>query len=144
MKVSTFFGPNRFLSNFYPAPFTWDNIHWPTSEHAYQAAKFTDPRTRVFVSQLPSPQAAKAYGKGKGPTNWKEISVGIMYEICKAKFTQNTDLRKRLIATGDGELEEGNTWHDNFWGICPPNSGQGRNELGKILMKLREEFNNEQ
>lgn len=41
-KIFTFAGPYRFLSNFYPAPFVWDDILWPTSEHAYQAAKTLD------------------------------------------------------------------------------------------------------
>lgn len=42
-----------------------------------------------------------------------------------------------LLKTGDEELVEGNTWGDTFWGVC---KGKGRNELGKILMKVREEF----
>ena len=33
-----------------------------------------------------------------------------MYEIVQAKFTQNPDLKEKLLATGDEYLEEGNTW----------------------------------
>jgi hypothetical protein len=51
-----------------------------------------------------------------------------------AKFTQNPDLGKRLIATGDLELVEFNTWDDRFWGVC---GGVGLNWLGHFLMELR-------
>lgn len=37
----------------------------------------------------------------------------------------------------DGHLEEGNTHGDKVWGTV---NGVGENRLGKILMRLREEF----
>jgi len=41
------------------------------------------------------------------------------------------------LDTGKSELIEGNTWGDTFWGV----SGViGQNNLGKILMKIREEL----
>jgi predicted NAD-dependent protein-ADP-ribosyltransferase YbiA (DUF1768 family) len=47
-----------------------------------------------------------------------------------------------LLATGDRDLIEGNTWHDNFWGVCscpkctfPPIPQT--NWLGKILVEER-------
>lgn len=63
-----------------------------------------------------------------------------MYEICKAKFTQNEDLKAKLLATGNDILEEGNTWGDRVWGTV---NGVGENRLGKILMRVREELRNE-
>lgn len=63
-----------------------------------------------------------------------------MYEICKAKFSQNTELKKRLLSTGNENLEEGNTWGDKIWGTV---HGIGENRLGKILMRIREELRNE-
>ena len=39
-------------------------------------------------------------------------------------------------------LEEGNTWHDTFWGV-DAKTGEGQNHLGKILMKIREELKEE-
>lgn len=63
-----------------------------------------------------------------------------MYEICKAKFSQNEELRNRLLATGDEQLEEGNTWGDRIWGTV---NGIGENRLGNILMRVREELRSE-
>ena len=36
-------------------------------------------------------------------------------------------------------LEEGNWWGDIFWGV-DKKTGAGENNLGKILMKVREEL----
>jgi len=55
----------------------------------------------------------------------------------RAKFEQNPDLAAKLIATGDEELVEGNTWGDTYWGVC---RGVGQNKLGKILMNVRQEL----
>jgi predicted NAD-dependent protein-ADP-ribosyltransferase YbiA (DUF1768 family) len=60
-----------------------------------------------------------------------------MTMVVRAKFTQNRILADKLIATGDTELIEGNNWRDYFWGMC---NGKGKNNLGKILMKVREEL----
>lgn len=38
------------------------------------------------------------------------------------------------MTTGNAELIEGNTWNDTFWGVC---NGEGENNLGKLLMKVR-------
>ena len=56
------------------------------------------------------------------------------------KFTQNQEIKEKLLATGNSILIEGNYWHDNFWGNCLCSKCKyikGRNNLGKILMKRR-------
>ena len=60
-----------------------------------------------------------------------------MYEVCKAKFTQNDGLKHKLKDTGDAILIEGNTWGDRIWGVC---NGVGENRLGRILMQIRDEL----
>lgn len=69
--------------------------------------------------------------------DWEKVKFDIMYEICKAKFSQNAELKDKLLATGDEYLEEGNTWGDRIWGTV---NGKGQNNLGKILMRVREEL----
>jgi predicted NAD-dependent protein-ADP-ribosyltransferase YbiA (DUF1768 family) len=63
-----------------------------------------------------------------------------MGAVLLAKFTQNPELGKALVATGDSLLEEGNTWGDTFWGVCPPGSGTGHNWLGCLLMHTRSQI----
>lgn len=71
-------------------------------------------------------------------SDWEEVKDKVMYEIVLAKFTQNPDLKEKLLATGDEYLEEGNTWGDTIWGTV---DGVGENRLGKILMRVRDELN---
>jgi hypothetical protein len=59
-----------------------------------------------------------------------------MYGLILGKF-QDPELKTKLLATGDAELIEGNWWGDVYWGVC---NGEGRNELGKILMQVRDEL----
>ena len=62
-----------------------------------------------------------------------------MEEIVRAKFSQNPKLKAELLATGEAQLIEGNTWNDRYWGV-DVRSGIGKNHLGKILMKVRSEL----
>lgn len=132
--ISKFSGKYRFLSNFFPAPTEYDGIIYPTSEHAYQAAKTLDPVLRYGILTCGSPGRAKSLGKHFVlRPDWDEIKIEVMASILYDKFTRNLELRQALIETGDEELIEGNTWGDQFWGV----DGTGHNWLGKLLMKLR-------
>ena len=65
-----------------------------------------------------------------------------MYNVIKAKFDYNNKLKEKLLDTGNKELYEGNTWGDKYWGVVKEgNELVGKNHLGKLLMKLSEEYN---
>jgi ribA/ribD-fused uncharacterized protein len=126
----------------HPCKVWWRGIEYPSSEHAFVASKieFTGKLSsilhRIKVAKIKSPGDAKKYGKTVTlAPNWKEEQVEIMREIVWNKFEQNHDLAKKLLNTGDAELVEGNTWHDYHWGVC---NGQGQNQLGIILMEVRD------
>lgn len=139
-RIDRFKDEWHFLSNFYIAELVWDGIVWPHSEAAYQAAKTLDRATRLRFSKM-SPSATKRAGKTLVlREDWEEVKFEIMYEIVRAKFEQNPDLKQKLIDTGDAYLEEGNMHKDNIWGCCPPGNKNGKNWLGKILMDLRTEW----
>ena len=143
--INEFRGQYYFLSNFYEAPITYEELTYRNNEAAFQAAKVTFDRER-FVNLDPS--AAKALGrKVQLRSDWESVKDNVMYEVCKAKFSQNEDLKDKLLATGDEYLEEGTTgWHDNIWGNCSCEKCKdipGENRLGKILMRVREELRNE-
>ena len=86
------------------------------------------------------PSAAKKLGRHvQLRPDWEQIKEDIMYEVCRAKFTQHEDLKARLLSTGSAQLIEGNDWNDREWGVC---NSEGKNKLGKILMRIREELAN--
>lgn len=138
-RIVRFVGDYRWLSNFYSVPVLYEGITYPSAEHAYQAAKTEDQATRLHIANIENPVSVKRYGRKISIiSHWDSIKNKVMFDIVSEKFKQNDDLKKKLLATDTLELEEGN-WHkDTYWGICPPASGTGRNQLGKILMEVRE------
>jgi ribA/ribD-fused uncharacterized protein len=120
----------------------YQNIEYPTAEHAYQAAKLESPDLKTKIKNCPTPAEAKdffeTYQIKPGPGWTISKKLHIMEEILMIKFGGKDPLLTRaLLATGDSELIEGNTWDDRFWGVC---NHSGENNLGKILMKIREEL----
>ena len=135
-KISSFQGDNRYLSNFYPAPFKYKNRMWDTSEHAFQAAKAVNPVDAATIRAASTPGKAKRMGRVIViRPDWDDIRVQVMDDIVFAKFDQNPSLKQRLLDTEDAELVEGNHWGDDFWGV--PHGRHGENHLGKILMSVR-------
>lgn len=142
--IEDFQGDYYFLSNFAPAPVELDGVRYPTVEHAYQAAKTLDPEERENIRQASTPALAKKLGRKvtKRPA-WPDLKVDLMRELVRQKFAGQPDLKKRLLATDQAELVEGNTWHDNFWGDCRCArcaSSPGQNWLGRILMDVRRQL----
>jgi len=133
----------KFLSNFYPTTILYEGIRYPSSEHAYQAAKTSNIDLRLEISQMPNPQAAKKKGwQLRLRSDWKDIKIATMKSILKIKFSRKY-LKNKLLATGDELLLEGNWWHDNYWGSCTCTFCEdttGLNHLGKLLMEIREEI----
>ena len=70
------------------------------------------------------------------PEQWDKRKYDVMSVLVVEKFYRNLDLRQKLLETGNRYLEERNNWKDCFFGY-DINLG-GQNELGKILMKVRE------
>jgi len=126
-----------FLSNFYESSIELDAVVYRNAEAAYQAMKSNDSLVRVKFINL-NGASAKALGKRiELRKDWNDIKLDMMYKIVKNKFMQNSTITKLLIDTNDKVIIEGNTWGDIYWGIC---NGIGENNLGKILMKVREEM----
>jgi len=137
--IDSFFGEYRFLSNFYPAKFIdEDRMGWTTVEHYYQAMKTEDEGWRKKIRECEKPGQAKRMGN-KAPLreNWDYIKCNVMWEGLFYKFSQNEDIRDKLLDTEDSILIEGNKWGDTYWGQV---DGQGTNMLGVLLMILREEI----
>jgi len=142
--IKTFHGKHAFLSNFHPAEITYEGITYPTTEHAFQAAKTNCPITKGIIADKEKPGQAKRAGGKRGilpdfdPIAWGQKCQQVMLEINRLKFA-DPELAAKLKATGDQELQEGNNWNDTYWGISNK-TGKGSNHLGKILMQIRSEI----
>lgn len=137
--IDNFDGKYAFLSNFYESPMTIQDITYPTNEHFFQAMKTLDLLERKKIASAQTPGQAKRLGRQvKLRWDWESVKEDTMLIGLRYKFS-NPDLKEKLLATGDEELVEGNWWGDQYWGVC---DGIGKNKLGKLLMKVREELAN--
>ena len=135
--VPAFQGRYRFLSNFFAVPIEMDGTIYRSVEHAYQASKTFVDSARIMVLALKTPGEAKRAGR-EVPIrpDWESVKLDVMRSLLHKKFADH-DLRRKLLATGDAELVEGNNWGDRFWGRV---DGVGDNHLGKLLMQVRDEI----
>jgi uncharacterized protein (TIGR02452 family) len=146
----SFFDPKdpttSFLSTFSSSPISLPNMtftlepvrmgfmNFTCAQAAYEAGK--DPkRAKEFIGL----DAVAAYKLGKTikAPDWHKDSVRFMQFVLQAKFDQNPQLKKLLLATGDAYLVM-HTDKDNFWGDGGT-VGQG-NKLGELLMGLRGQY----
>ncbi len=140
------------FSNWYPCKFTMGDVEFSSSEQAFMCEKalfFEDEEADAKILATKDPREQKAIGrtiKNFDAEKWSEVSKGIMYEVCKAKFTQNKHLLKALLATEGKTLVEGSN-QDSIWGIglleSDPRAWNketwlGTNLLGYTLTELRD------
>lgn len=144
--IDFFDGAYAFLSNFYLCDIKFEGLTYKNTESAFQACKVKNIEERKRFQNL-SPSLAKLNGRRVSlREDWEFVKDDYMYRIVKAKFVQNPNLKKLLLNTKQEYLIEGNTWHDNYWGDCccsKCKNKKGENQLGKILMEVREELMNE-
>ncbi|KAF8504552.1 DUF1768-domain-containing protein [Russula emetica] len=123
-------------------PIEYHGLVYPTAEHLFQAFKFmeTDPALAEHIRRLPTARMAQQEARKQAHrqhADWLEVNVAVMDKVLKRKFLQHRSLRHMLRDTGSRELIEDSPI-DWFWGIG--DDGRGRNELGKALMRLREQL----
>lgn len=154
----------NYLSNFWKAPILLDGREWRTTEHYFQAKKFTGTPRAEEYSELVASQSTpgmaavlarqqvkerkyqwqkklfeivNSYPDVSMRPDWEEIKEEVMYTAVMAKFTQHPKLRAQLLETGDKLLVE-HTKRDSYWG--DGGDGSGKNRLGAILMRVRDEL----
>ena len=127
MKIKEFRDEYRWLSNFIGGV-----------EQKYQAAKCKHEEDAQKILRMKPGEAKRAGRKVEMRENWEEIKLTVMEDLLRSKFNSEP-FRTNLIKTGNMEIIEGNTWGDKFWGV-DLQSGIGENHLGKLIMKIRSEL----
>jgi ribA/ribD-fused uncharacterized protein len=129
------------FDSFAPFQIEWRGKLYPTAEHAYQAAHFSqNPELAEQVRTSRSPKAAQELANkhsDQDDPDWKGKKLTIMEDILSHKLDQHSCIREVLTSTGNKPLVETND-NDEFWGWGKSHAGQ--NHLGKLWMKLREDL----
>ena len=155
MKIIGFHNPEEeygFLSNWFLSDFRLDGISFTSMEQFMMYRKalcFHDQAIAKQILSIDDVARIKELGRlvsGYDDRIWSGIRQIIVYEGLLAKFSQNTDLRKNLLDTGDALLAECAV-RDRIWGIglsmtdpkrLEPAQWKGQNLLGYALMMARE------
>ena len=142
--------PNYYLYQGSPYGFKVGGREYVSGEQYTVAAKALMAGEHDILRKIMrTPEQTKLFDLGRqikhlNFARWDVEADDIVFIGALAKYASNADIRERLLATGDQELvfvdgEPGN------WGVkkdlahCqdPANAIEGRNRLGKILMKVR-------
>ena len=151
--ILTFTTPeNRWLSNMTYVDINHRGIVYQSTENFYQAMKYDMDdfcrdvdyliTVRNYLSKV-KPSEAKKFSRNNLMTNpkFEANKLKIMLYAQRKKYSQEP-FKSKLLATGDCHIEEGNYWNDLFWGT-DLKTRKGENNLGKIIMQVRDEIRGE-
>ena len=137
--IREFQGDYRWLSNFAPCKIYYEGLVYGSVENAYQAAKTKDEAERLKISTMTSGEAKRYSRTLTVRSDWDDIKLNVMRDLSCIKYSKEPYLSK-LVSTGDLYIQEGNRWGDKFWGVCLK-TGEGQNNLGLLLMDIRDKIN---
>ena len=149
-----YFGELNPLSNFHPAPFTVNGVHYICSEQFIQHTKailFKDYRTAKKILSATTALECKTLSREienfDKPT-WESCAKERCSEGIKQKFAQNSALRDVLVyCTGNKTIVESTS--DSFWGsgvplyrqdCLNPRQWLSKGIMGEILMDIRDQL----
>ena len=141
-NITSFTGENKIYSNFYPVIVNVEGLNFPTVEHAYQACKTKEFFFKKLMANLKADKAGLARKRGQTiirRKDWPIVKNPMMNDLLCQKFNQDP-FKSRLMKTIDALFEEGNYWHDNYWGNCQCEkckSIEGENWLGRMITDIR-------
>lgn len=150
--------PDGFLSNWYPAEFDLDGLHFSSTEQYIMYRKCVilgDEESAKKVLATNDTAQQQTIGQSAKPYNailWEGLRQVVALHGLAAKFNQNSDLRDKLFATGDAYLVEC-AYSDKTWACgCGLNEEsrkdidqwKGKNILGFALMQVRSYLKGEQ
>lgn len=130
-------------------PLKVNGVHILSSEALYQACRFphlSDVQKKIIGEK--SPMSAKMVGKphrSNSRPDWDDSRIKIMRWCLRVKLAQNfIEFGKLLESTFDKPIVEDSS-KDDFWGAIrdkqDENILKGTNALGRLLMELRQFYN---
>lgn len=127
-------------------PYVYQGIEYKTAENFYQAMKLPKDRLDLraeiaAMNPFKSKTSIRDKNKYSWREDWEENKLKVMDHILRIKFAPGTSWVQKLLETGDEEIVEWNNWNDEFWGRNP-NTLKGENWLGKLLMVIRSDLQN--
>lgn len=137
------------FSQWYPSPFTYEGITYPTAEHwmmANKARLFNDNDQLASILSDDNPALAKKAGRAVRNFDaalWERHALQFVIDGNFHKFSQHEGLKTFLLQTGEKILVEASPY-DAIWGIgmqayeTNPFQWQGTNLLGFALMEVRD------
>jgi len=143
---------NGIYSQWAYSPFFVDGNLYNTAEKYMMHQKalfFGDEEVAAKIMATDKPDEQKALGRQVKDFNadrWARVCLGIVYKGNLAKFTQNEEMKKELMETGDRILVEASPY-DQIWGIGmgeneegieDPMNWKGQNLLGWAIMMVRQ------
>lgn len=146
-------GEKSIFSNFFPAPFTIDEIEFSNVEQYFQYSKAITCIAGYIARKIMlrnDAWRAKAMGRRvEANAKWNHAKMKVLYDAVYAQFDQSSKqaLKQDLLNTEGLQLYEATA--DLYYGVCLDISSanwvqvkeyKGENVAGKIVMKVREEF----
>ena len=140
------------FSQWWPCTFEVDGVTYNCAEQymmAQKAVLFNDHETLLKIMQAEDPNVCKGLGRQVrrfNPEIWDKECYDVVFRGNYAKFSQNKDLKKELMATGDRILVEASLY-DRIWGIAMsidhpdhtnPSKWKGTNLLGFALTDVKD------
>lgn len=141
---------HAYLSNFYPCSFKINGQNFDCAERAYQYSRAMHLNAPELAKDILAAKNGKECKKQsyfvKSTPKWDNAKRGIMKMIVQEKFSQNADLKGKLLDSGTTVLIEATI--DTYWGAgatlgsksLKEGNWSGRNELGIILHEVREDL----
>ncbi|KAJ3499911.1 hypothetical protein NMY22_g19445 [Coprinellus aureogranulatus] len=137
-----FFG----FMNHSPHRVMYRNHVYPTATHLHEAMKYLPDHEWIAAQIRDVPNVLEVYQQSSRfadyqRPDWSDVFLQKMEEVLMLKFQQHADLRELLCGeTGERRLVYADNL-DSFWGVGP--HGNGENQLGKVLMKVRRKLREE-
>lgn len=121
-------------------------VVYPTLEHAYQCARYADPKIIEEIKNAHSPVKAWEISSKYKPQQISEFKteahkLSVMKELMRLKAAQHAEIRQALIESGDQRIVKHIVTYppgDGFWD--DGEDGTGLNHIGRLWMVIREEI----